>query len=123
MSTDHPATAGTVSTIRADGTFTNIAADDVGRLLAVVGDIDPSRLDDLVHDCCDRAAAGRFNSDEALAHENVDDAVDAAYAHASEIGSGVNNEGVPAQVAFLLAELGTAATALVVACLRGDSPT
>jgi hypothetical protein len=97
----------TVRTPTSDGKYAEIDAAVVDALVARLEQaaIAPEALDDTVHDCCDATASRRFNNDPSLP-ENADEALDVAYGDASKIGSDVNNDGLRAQVAFLIAELG-----------------
>lgn len=98
----------TETTPTSDGRSADIASADIDALMALAGDLDPAGLDDAVHDCCDTTASERYNTDDSLTDLTDDDAAEVAYAETSTIGSTINNSGIRAQIAFLIAELGMA---------------
>jgi hypothetical protein len=73
---------------------------------AIAAGLTSDDLDDLVHDCCDQTASSRVNNDPTLIEMDIEAAQDRAYGECGAIGSDVNNRGVEAQIAFLVAELG-----------------
>lgn len=101
-----------------DGIARPVSHQALLRLMALIDtlQVEPEDLDDLVHDCFERTASATLNADpetvntvlgRAASHplDVVEDG-DALYESFSRTASVVNNSGVRAQAALLLADLG-----------------
>jgi hypothetical protein len=97
-----------VETICSDGQKTTVDAALVRELVTMLetAGIEPGDIDEDVHACCDMTASRWVNN--RYTDLPLPAAQDKAYAETGTIGSDVNNGGLTAQVAFLIAEVGAA---------------
>ena len=119
-----------METITPYGDYTLVPAADLARLEALAErlGLHPEALDDAVHDMCDRAAAHIADEDEdPFADDDEDDEDDEhrdrVWDEVSGIGSEVNNSGLTAQLAFLLADDSADHVATLLHTLTARTPT
>src|SRR4051812_27478820 len=116
-----------METITPYGDYTLVPAADLARLEALAErlGLHPEALDDAVHDVCDRAAAHIADDQEdTFADDDEDeDHRDRVWDEVSGIGSEVNNSGLTAQLAFLLADDSADRVATLLHNLTGRAPT
>src|SRR4051794_28918551 len=120
-----------METITPYGDYTLVPAADLARLEALAErlGLHPEALDDAVHDVCDRAAAHLADEeadedDDTLAGDDEDqEHRDRVWDEVSGIGSEVNNAGLTAQLAFLLADDGADHIATLLHNLPRRAPT
>ena len=117
-----------METITPYGDYTLVPAADLARLEALAErlGLHPEALDDAVHDVCDRAAAHIADDEEDTFEEDDEDDEDhrdRVWDEVSGIGSEVNNSGLTAQLAFLLANDSTDHIATLLRDLTGRAPT
>jgi hypothetical protein len=116
-----------METITPYGDYTLVPAADLARLEALAErlGLHPEALDDAVHDVCDRAAAHLADDDEDTFAEDDEDEEhrDGIWDEVSGIGSEVNNAGLTAQLAFLLADDSADHVATLLHNLTARTPT
>lgn len=116
-----------METITPYGDYTLVPAEDVARLEALAErlGLHPEALDDAVHDVCDRAAAHIADEEEDTFEDEDEDEEhrDRVWDEVGGIGSEVNNSGLTAQLAFLLADDSADHIATLLHDLTGSAPT
>ena len=115
-----------METITPYGDYTLVPAADLARLEALAErlGLHPEALDDAVHDVCDRAAAHIADEEEdTFADDEGEEHRDRVWDEVSGIGSEVNNAGLTAQLAFLLADDSAGHIATLLHDLTRTAPT